>query len=275
MTDRLPIARALSVLEALGRRTPMRLSDLAEATGLAPPTVARLLNALIAAGYAERLSRAAGYRATSRVLGLSAGFDEGEQLVEAAIPLIRAFTLKHKWPVFLGLREGPQMAIRFGSVTESPMAVDPNVFHAPSPMLLSAVGRAYLAFCPAGERDEILARLRASRRSVDRAAKDEAALARMLADVRARGYASTDEGLRRMTAGMPPAFRDARKRAMGLAVPVMDGARVVASLSLRYFSAVMSAEEAAARHLAPLRALATGIAAATPPRRAPVPPRVS
>lgn len=262
MSARLPIAKALAVLEALGRRTPMRLADLADTTGLPPPTVVRLLDALIAAGYAQQLSRSAGYRATSKVLRLSAGFDAGEQLVESAIPLIRAFTRKHKWPVFLGLREGEQMAIRFGSVTDSPMAMDPNVFHAPSPMLLSAVGRAYLAFCPAKERSEILAQLRKSRRSTDRAAKDSRGLERVLADVRRRGYSSTDESLRQMTDAVPRAYRDARQWAMGMAVPVMGGKRVLASLSLRYFSSLMGPDEAAAQYLAPLQALAANIGTA-------------
>lgn len=69
-------------------------------------------------------------------------------MVDAASPLMRGFTRVHRWPVFIGTTDGDQMIVRHGTVVESPVAVDPLVYEAPSPFLMSAIGKAYLTFCP-------------------------------------------------------------------------------------------------------------------------------
>ena len=63
-----PIRRAFVVLEALNRRRSTTLTVLAAETGLPRPTLVRLLQTLIALGYASRVSREAGYRLTDHVL---------------------------------------------------------------------------------------------------------------------------------------------------------------------------------------------------------------
>ncbi|MBR0875301.1 hypothetical protein JQ633_33425 [Bradyrhizobium tropiciagri] len=58
--------------------------------------------------------------------------------------------------------------------------------------LLTGVGRAYLAYCPAKERPEIVEMLRTSNKAEDRLAREPARLNTILAEVRARGYATRD-----------------------------------------------------------------------------------
>lgn len=256
-----PVARALAVLAALNRAPILHVGDIAAATGLPKSSVVRLLAQLAEAGYAERLSRMEGWRATSRVRALASGFREGDLVVEAAKEPMRAFTATHRWPVFLGVPEGHEMIVRDGSVAESPFAVDALVHHAPTPFLLSALGQAYLAFCPAAEREAILARLALSRRASDRLARDRADLDAMLARVRKRGYAITDEATRRL-ARVPRRVSEGRKRATGLAVPILAEDRVLGSVSLRYFRSALSDAEAARDFLEPMRELAGEIAAA-------------
>ena len=48
--------RALHVLEVLNRKTASSLGELHAATGLPKPTLVRMLDTLIAAGYAMRIS---------------------------------------------------------------------------------------------------------------------------------------------------------------------------------------------------------------------------
>src|SRR3546814_17006490 len=56
-------------------------------------------------------------------------------------------------------------------------------------MLMSAMGRAYLAFCPKDERDRILARLRRSTDPYARRVRDRSAVLHVLQEDRQRGYA--------------------------------------------------------------------------------------
>ncbi|MEU1350833.1 IclR family transcriptional regulator [Streptomyces sp. NPDC005775] len=68
-----PVDKAMEVLAALaGAGAPHRLADLARQTGLAKPTVHRLLRALAASGYAEAATGGS-YRPGPRLLGLAAG----------------------------------------------------------------------------------------------------------------------------------------------------------------------------------------------------------
>ncbi|MGW6204021.1 helix-turn-helix domain-containing protein [Streptomyces sp. NPDC055089] len=68
-----PVDKAMEVLAALAAPgAPHRLADLARRTGLAKPTVHRLLRALAASGYAEAATGGS-YRPGPRLLGLAAG----------------------------------------------------------------------------------------------------------------------------------------------------------------------------------------------------------
>ncbi|MGB5950431.1 MAG: DNA-binding transcriptional regulator [Parvibaculum sp.] len=241
-----PVIRALRLLEALNGETVMPLGRLHEETGLPKPTLVRLLDTLIAAGYVRRVSRRAGYSLAERVLRLSGGFRHTDRVVEAARPFLYALTARHKWPVAFATFDGDAMIVRAGTRHASPFSTDPDYLDTRLPMLVSALGRAYLAFCPEEERETILAMLRASPARADRTARDERAVMRLLATIRTRGFAST-----------APLRGDP---ATGLAVPVMQGPNVVACMTMRYFGSAMSEEEAARRYLASMRDAAAAIA---------------
>ncbi|HEX7777433.1 MAG TPA: DNA-binding transcriptional regulator, partial [Parvibaculum sp.] len=217
-----PVARALHILEALNQQTVTTLAALHQATGLPKPTLVRLLDTLIAAGYVERISRQTGYSLAERVLRLSGGFRHADRVVEAARPFLTALTAQHKWSFAVATADGDSMIVRAGTRLENPFSTDPNYLGRRVPMLLAALGRAYLAFCPAAEREGLLSAMRASKARRNALARDEPAVARLLATTRARGYASTTPAQ-----GEPM---------MGLAVPVMDGERVVGAMTMRYFA---------------------------------------
>lgn len=259
-TSRMPIARALALLEAFGDAPAMQVRDLAAAAGLPKSSTVRLLAQLAEAGYVERLSRSAGWRATSRVLKLASGFSESGLVVEAAMEPMRAFTRAHRWAVFLGVPQSHEMIVRFGTAAVSPVALDPEVYNAPTPILLGALGQAWLAFCPEPEREEIIARLAQSRRSSDRLARDRADLDRMLAEIRKRGYSITGEATRRITWNVSRRAMEGRKRVTGLGVPILSDNRALGALSLRYFRTSLSDSEAARLYLEPMRNLAKQIA---------------
>ncbi|MCX0242049.1 IclR family transcriptional regulator [Streptomyces drozdowiczii] len=83
-----PVDKAMEVLTALaGAGAPHRLADLARSTGLAKPTVHRLLRALAASGYAEA-GPGGSYRPGPRLLGLAAGALADDAALRRAGPVL-------------------------------------------------------------------------------------------------------------------------------------------------------------------------------------------
>lgn len=244
-TELQPVARALAVLEALNRAPIVPLAELHAVTTLPKPTLVRLLRALIVAGYVEHVSRDAGYRLTERVLRLSRGFRFRDRVVDAAIPPMRRFTAEHGWALYLATMEQGRMVIRFSTARDSPIGIERANHNTAFPALTSALGRAYLAYCPAEERATILATLAATDAGHDLLAGDSRGLDAMLAEVRRHGYA--------LSARMRGGF-------IGLAIPILRDDQVLASLTLRVLIKAVGVEEAARRYLPRLRVLAEAVA---------------
>ena len=234
-----PVRRSFAVLEALSRRRSSTLGVLVAETGLPRPTVVRLLHTLIALGYATRLSRQQGYRLTDRVLGLSESIRFVDHLVDAAIPHMRGFTEEHGWPLYLATISQGAIVIRHSTAPESPMSFEGAGLNARRPVLISALGRVWLAFCPEEERRAILRDIGVTRRQ-------EAALEAVLERVRRDGIAFTQ----------PPR----PTRIHGMAVPIRRGSRMLGSLSMRFPRSTMTEEVVARRFGRLLQSLARAIA---------------
>jgi len=245
-----PVTRALAVLEALNLRphTPLRI--LHTDTGLPKATLVRLLRSLRAAGYVEQISSVLGYRVTARVVHLSAGVRFRDRVVDAAVEPMRRFTREHRWPLYLGMLAGGAIQVRHSTIADSPLSTEPAAYYRSFPILSSALGHAYLAFCPDAERSALLRALAASDRAENAPAREPRTLLATLRSVRRKGYALT-----------PPD----RSRYLGLAVPVMYDAAVPACLSLRFLRRALSVDEAVARYLGDLQRLAREIGGAAGP----------
>ncbi|HTR87538.1 MAG TPA: helix-turn-helix domain-containing protein [Reyranella sp.] len=235
-----PVRRSLAVLEALSRRRSTTLSLLTGETGLPRPTVVRLLHTLIALGYAAHVSREQGYRLTDRVLGLAESIRFVDHLVDAAIPHMRRFTEEHGWPLYLATISHGAIVIRHSTAPESPMAFEGAGLNLRRPVLISALGRAWLAYCPEEERRAILRDIGGLTR------RQEAALDLVLERVRRDGVAFTQ----------PPR----PTRLHGMAVAIQRDARMLGSLSMRFPRSAMTEEVAAQRFGKRMQALARAIA---------------
>jgi IclR family mhp operon transcriptional activator len=235
-----PVRRSFAVLEALSRRRASTLSVLVDETALPRPTVVRLLHTLAALGYAQRISRQQGYRLTDRVLGLSGSIRFVDHLVDAALPHMSRFTFEHGWPLYLATLSYGAITIRHSTAPESPMSFEGAGLNTRRSVLQSALGRAWLAFCPADERRSIL------RDIGGLTARQEAALRAALECVRRTGHAFT----------APPR----PMRIHGMAVPIRNGERMLGSLSMRFPRSAMTEEEVAQRFGRRLAALARAIA---------------
>lgn len=239
-----PVRRSFALLEALSRRRTSTVGALTAETGLPRPTVVRLLQTLIALGYAARVSRTQGYRLTDRVLGLAGSIRFVDHLVDAATPHMSRFTAEHGWPLYLATLTYGAISIRHSTAAESPMSFEGAGLNLRRPVLTSALGRVWLAFCPTEERQAIL------RDIGGLTPRQEAALNAALLRIRRDGYAFT---------------RPARPtRLHGIAVAILDPShdteRVLGSLSMRFPSSAMGEEEVGSRFGRRLLQLARAIA---------------
>ena len=223
-----PVRRSFAILEALSRRPHATIAALAGETGLPRPTVVRLLGTLVEVGYAVQVSRSLGYRLTDRVLTLAQGIRFIDHLVDIAAPHMQRFTQEHGWPLYLGSISHRAITIRHSTAPESPMAFEAAALNTRRSVLLSALGRVWLAFSGPQER-------RATLRDSETAAlgaRATAALDEMLARIRRDGWAFTAR---------------TRSRIHGMAVPIRNEGRMLGSLSMRFPHSAMSEDEAASR----------------------------
>ena len=83
---------------------------------------------------------------------------------------------------------GDHMEIRETSRSRSPILLQQERIGLQVDWLLTAVGRAYLAFCPGKERKRVINMLRSSARPEDHSAQEPEKLNAILAATRERGY---------------------------------------------------------------------------------------
>ena len=115
--------------------------------------------------------------------------DRHDRVAEAAAPVLMRLCQKVKWPSDLFVPAGDCMERRESSRPQSPFAIPslPERVGVRVGWLMSALGRAYLAWCPEKERDDILRRLRKSDNPQDWLARDPKKLEKILVETRSAG----------------------------------------------------------------------------------------
>jgi DNA-binding IclR family transcriptional regulator len=96
------------------------------------------------------------------------------------------------WPSDLAVPADDHLEIMETSRTLSPFVLDSGRIGNRINWLMTAIGRAYLAFRPADERQRIVARLRKTRTPQDRLAAEPKRFDAILAETRERGYGLRD-----------------------------------------------------------------------------------
>ncbi|GAA5232277.1 IclR family transcriptional regulator [Verticiella sediminum] len=135
-------------------------AELAARAGLPRPTVSRLTRSLVDAGFLAYDHGERGYRLTAVCLGLAQAYRSSERRLEVALPLMRGLAEGRRVNVGLAQSDGPDM-IYLESVRLSRLGIFRRIVPGSRiPMSLTALGRAFLAGLPAGERKTMLRRLR-------------------------------------------------------------------------------------------------------------------
>jgi IclR family mhp operon transcriptional activator len=258
------LERGLNVLLALQERPISSLHELYERTGISKPALLRILQTLEVSGFVARRLADGHYRISSNVTNLVRKRDQHEAVAEAAAPVLDRLCQKVSWPSDLMVPAGDYMEVRESSRVRTPFSIYflNHRMGTPVNWTLTAVGRAYLAFCPEKERDRILARLRKSDAPENRLARDPKRFERILADTRQNGYATRDPAFAGGYFGRP--FPDGLA---GIAVPLLDGSRVHGVINIIWVKAARSIDDMVRDHLADLRAAASDIVQSLRDRR--------
>jgi IclR family mhp operon transcriptional activator len=240
------VRRAIHILHELNRQRVSSVRQLHQATGLPKPTIVRLLDTFIALGYVVNDRRQGGYQVTSLVRSLSAGFHGDPLVVEAARPWAIAFTRKYEWPVAVAALDRNAVAVRFSTIPDSPVSPFHATINNRLQLMSRALGRAYIAFCPPSERDLLLRMLASSNEPEDQVARDRDTALTLLATIQRTGFAER-------SATVEP------KSSSTIAVPVMSGRKVLATVGVTFFTSAIPKAEAIARYVPPLKDMARNI----------------
>lgn len=237
------LSRGLDVLRALnqGPSGQMSLADVAAATGLHRTTVRRLLETLAADGYVRRSVSDDSFRLALGVRTLSEGFTDDEWIAEVATPVMGELLREVAWPTDLCTPDGEGMVVRESTHRFSRFSFHRAMVGARLPMLFTAAGRAYFAFCPDEEREGLVRLLRQGDAEQSMLAQSPKRLNDLVRRIRAEGYAVNDREWSK------------EPRFSALALPVRRDDAVLGSLNLIFAGRAMSIREAADRYLPAMR----------------------
>lgn len=254
------LERALDVLQVLQDSKAMELKDLHQATGLPKATLLRVLTTLQSRGLVWRRIADKAFLPSVAWRRRTLPIDDETRLVEVASPILEELCRRVSWPSVLAAPRLDSMEV---IETNRPVSYVSHIPLGPVGlrinMLRSATGGAYLAFCGEGERAAILARLQASGRPGDAAARDEKWVARRLAQVRERGYGFRDTSFGGHFDKPRREFDDGRE---SLATPIIVGDRVLGCVNLTWTARVADFMTIARTHLGAVRDAADQIARA-------------
>ena len=235
--------RVLEVLSAVSRLKTASVSDLHKATGQNKSTIVRMLQTLIDTGYVVSDKLCGGYRTTSKVRDLVSGYDSSSRIIEAVRPRAIELTEKFNWLVCLGFFDGTGISKQLYTGSLSPWSHSSGVIKRRPKLSVTAMGRAYLAFCPPDELEELLRELR---RTSEITEADEAPLRETLDRTRSRGYAIRDP-------------KTEPQRMTTIAMPIREHGQVLAVISCSFFKSVINNSEIVLRAVPPLSEAITQI----------------
>ncbi|MGA2190652.1 MAG: IclR family transcriptional regulator C-terminal domain-containing protein [Steroidobacteraceae bacterium] len=243
------LMRGLDALTVLNSRDGATVSEVAQEIRLPRTTVYRILETLCDGGFAFRDAADDRYRLTIMVRALSEGFDDDAWVPQIAKPSIDELGRDIVWPVSLATLSGTAMIVRETTDHRTPLAIERISAGTRTPLLTSAAGRVYLAFCPAPERDTLLDLLARSNKEEDKPARSQRAeLQRMFADIKVQGYATVTRAHRLVDE-------------VSLSVPVNLHDRALAALTVRFMSSAVPLKSGLERFLPKLRQCAAKIGA--------------
>lgn len=237
------VLRAMKVLEAIAAEKRTTVNDLYKATGFPKPTLVRLLETFIHAGYVQAEGAPTSYSLTPRALFLASGFNSATHLRTVVGAILAEFQRGVSWPTDLAMFDRDAMVIVETNREPGVLSVNRQVGSRVT-AVRTALGRAYLAHVPDPARTGMLETLQ----RLTKEPEDIAAFDAVLETVRRQGFATSDqENL--------PNIRS-------VAVPVFGQDGVIASLNIIVLANVMTMSALKKKYVSLLKSAAEKMSAA-------------
>lgn len=239
------VSRSMLLMATLNRHNGAGLNWLAKATGLSRGTTYRMLETFIAEGYATKDPNERGYWLTEKVQELSDGYADTGWIATIAKPRLRDLGQDVVWPLSLCVPSNTSMVVKLTTDKDTPLTMELISAGLRMPMLTSAAGRAYLAYCPDMERAALLDLIRRNGEADTTGLTTYPdALNRLIAAIRRQGFVVL-EGSHRVS---------------NLAVPLLYNGYAFGCIVIRFYTSTMGLEEAAKTFATPMQAAAADIA---------------
>jgi len=243
------LSRGLAILRALNGMAGGigAVVEIARATNVHRTTVKRLLETLKTEGLVHHKDDGNVYALTFEVRRLSEGYVGSDWVDEIAAPAMKAHLRALSWPSDLATPDSGFMIVRESTHRSSMLSQHRATIGFRIPMLVSSLGRAWLAHCSDEEREATIAVLRERTDDIGEMARDECLVKKLLNETRKRGYGTnTGEWL-----------REASVTAIGF--PILDGHRALGAINLVLVRDLVQPKEIKSRYVPLLRALANQI----------------
>ncbi|MCX7175350.1 MAG: helix-turn-helix domain-containing protein [Proteobacteria bacterium] len=251
------LERGLCVLKILDEHTGLTLAELAARTNLAKPTLMRILLTLEESGMTWKAIGDGRYRRCLRASGKSRLDERAYRIAEVAAPHLDVLQRTVIWPSDLLIYRNYRLELVETSRRQSNLGLFPYRIGFRINMFLSAPGRAWLAFCSERDRDRIIAHAQSHPELNPRShAVLYGELEAILAATRKLGYASRDP----LFGGTDRDISEFDDGLDAIAVPIMDGKRILACMNLVWPRKYRLKEKIVRAHIKDLKAAADAIA---------------
>jgi len=243
------LSRGLAVLRALNAMPGGigSVSALARATGIHRTTVKRLLETLRSEGLVHHKDEGTSYALGFEVRRLAEGYVAADWIDRMAAPAMRSHLRALSWPSDLATPDSGFMIVRESTHRGSLLSQHRATIGGRIPLLVSSLGRAWLAWCGDDEREATLALLRDRADAVGELARDTAYVKRIIRETRKRGY-GTNRGEWLSEASVT-----------AIAFPIRAGEHAIGAINLVMQRNAVSDRDIATRYVPLLRRLADEI----------------
>lgn len=244
------VARALRVLRVVNEEPISTVASIHKSTGIDKATIVRMLETLEHEGYVVRDPERRTYVVTARTLLLSQGYDKPRWIGTIAEPTLSRFRNSIGWPSDIALFDQDAMVVIQTSRGQGPLSFN-RLPGFRSPVLVTSIGLAYLAFCPQEERTSIIARLAEIPDPWNGLAREPEKLQVILEKVRQQGFATMSE-----------AYTDAvfSGNVWAVGVPIIKAEKLFATMNVMMLKSAVSLEDARENLIGPLKVAAQEIA---------------
>lgn len=244
------LQRGLEVIRHLNREHALSLHELHVATQLSRATLSRILLTLQTEGFATQRIADSKWVLKPMPQPQKRSDAATDTLARVASSILDDLCRRIIWPSDLSVRIGSHMEVVETSRAHSSLVLGRIGIGFPINMLLSAPGRAYLAFCTDRERDQLVARLKRKRALGQDIAMSDTAISHLMEDTRRQGFGARDDTWGGHIEKSKSAYDDGLN---AIAVPIHHKGRVLGCINIVWIRHLISQSEMVRRNLGDLK----------------------